>query len=77
MQRHAALLEARTGRQVTISAVSARRRDKERGVRLGAYAWEDDPVALATREALTRTYGPDDPVGEAEALLQPAQDLLD
>ena len=50
VQRHAALLEARTGRQVTISAVSARRRDKERGVRLGQYAWEDDPVALATRE---------------------------
>jgi homoserine dehydrogenase len=50
VQRHAALLEARTGRQVTISAVSARRRDKERGVRLGQYAWEDDPVALATRK---------------------------
>ena len=50
VQRHADLLEARTGRPVTISAVSARSRDKDRGVRLGGYAWEDDPVALATRE---------------------------
>ena len=50
VQRHAALLEARTGRPVTISAVSARRRDKDRGVRLGQYAWEDDPVAVAVRE---------------------------
>lgn len=50
VQRHADLLEARTGRPVTISAVSARSRDKDRGVRLGEYAWEDDPVALATRE---------------------------
>ncbi|WP_413718299.1 homoserine dehydrogenase [Silicimonas sp. MF1-12-2] len=50
VQRHAALLETRTGRRVTISAVSARTRDKDRGVRLGDYAWEDDPVALAVRD---------------------------
>ena len=35
---------------MTISAVSARSRGKDRGVRLGDYAWEDDPVALAVRD---------------------------
>ena len=50
VQRQAALLTARTGREITISAVSARSRDKDRGVRLSDYAWEDDPVALATRD---------------------------
>ena len=50
IQRQTALLEARTGRRIEISAVSARSRDKDRGVRLNDYAWEDDPVALAVRD---------------------------
>ncbi|MEL6619782.1 MAG: homoserine dehydrogenase [Pseudomonadota bacterium] len=50
IRQQAQLLQARTGRAVTISAVSARSRDKDRGVPLSGYAWEDDPVALATRE---------------------------
>ena len=50
VQRQAALLSARTGREITISAVSARTRDRDRGVRLSGYDWEDDPVALATRD---------------------------
>ena len=50
VQRHADLLAERAGRPVTISAVGARSRDKDRGVRLGDYAWEDDPVALARRD---------------------------
>ena len=50
VQRHAALLTARTGRTISISAVSARTRDKDRGVRLSDYDWEDDPVALARRD---------------------------
>ncbi len=50
VQRQAALLEKRSGRAVTISAISARSRDKDRGIRLGDYAWEDDPVALAKRD---------------------------
>ncbi|TMM55115.1 homoserine dehydrogenase [Sulfitobacter sabulilitoris] len=50
VRKHAALLHARTGRDVVISAVSARSRDKDRGVSLKSYAWEDDPVALATRD---------------------------
>ena len=50
VQRQAALLSARTGTEITISAVSARTKDRDRGVRLSDYAWEDDPVALATRD---------------------------
>jgi len=50
IRRQAALLEARTGRPIVISAVSARDADKDRGVSLSSYAWESDPVALATRD---------------------------
>jgi len=50
VRRHAALLEARTGRPVVISAVSARDAAKDRGVPLKDYAWETDPVALARRD---------------------------
>lgn len=50
VRQHAAMLSRRTGREVTISAVSARSRDKDRGVPLSSYAWEDDPVTLATRD---------------------------
>ena len=49
VRQKAALLKARTGRAIAISAVSARSRDKDRGVSLSDYAWEDDPVALARR----------------------------
>jgi len=49
VQRHAALLAARTGREVVITAVSARDRTKNRDADLSNYAWETDPVALATR----------------------------
>ncbi|MCL4153977.1 UNVERIFIED_CONTAM: hypothetical protein GTU68_049674 [Idotea baltica] len=50
IRQQAALIEARTGRKITISAVSARSKDKDRGVPLADYAWEDDPVALAKRD---------------------------
>ncbi|UZD91558.1 homoserine dehydrogenase [Cognatishimia activa] len=50
IRQKANLLAARTGRPVVITAVSARSRDKDRGVNLSDYAWEDDPVALATRD---------------------------
>ncbi len=50
IRQQATLLQNRCGREITISAVSARTRDKDRGVNIGAYAWEDDPVALATRD---------------------------
>ena len=50
VQRHAQMLEARTGRPVVITAVSARDRSKNRDADLSGYAWETDPVALATRD---------------------------
>ncbi len=50
IRQKSALLESRSGRPITISAISARNRDKDRGVPLSDYAWEDDPVALAARD---------------------------
>ena len=50
VRQKANLLAARTGRPIVITAVSARSRDKDRGVNLSAYAWEDDPVKLAQRD---------------------------
>ena len=50
VQRQANMLSARCGRPIEIAAVSARSRDKDRGVSLSNYAWEDDPVKLATRD---------------------------
>ena len=50
IQKHADLLSARSGRPVTITAVSARDRMKNRDADLSAYAWEDDPVKLAARD---------------------------
>ena len=50
VQDQAALLKARTGRDIAISAVSARSRDLDRGIRIADYDWADDPVALASRD---------------------------
>ncbi len=50
VQRHADLIAARAGRPVSITAVSARDRSKNRDADLSAYAWETDPVALASRD---------------------------
>jgi homoserine dehydrogenase len=50
VQKHAELLQARAGRPVVISAVSARSKTKDRSVNLSGYQWEDDPVALAKRD---------------------------
>ncbi|MDJ1007954.1 MAG: homoserine dehydrogenase [Paracoccaceae bacterium] len=50
VRRHGDLLAARAGRPVEVVAVSARSRGKDRGVPIDAFAWEDDPVALARRD---------------------------
>jgi len=47
VEENAALLAARAGRPVVVTAVSARSRGKDRGIDLAPYAWEDDPVQLA------------------------------
>ncbi|GAA6190670.1 homoserine dehydrogenase [Phaeobacter gallaeciensis] len=50
IRRQAAMLEARTGRKIEITAVCARDAEKDRGVSLAGYAWETDAVALAKRD---------------------------
>lgn len=50
VQKHVDLLAARSGRPVVITAVSARDRMKNRDADLSGYAWEDDAIALATRD---------------------------
>jgi len=50
LRGNAAEIAARAGRPVTVTAVSARNRGKDRGVPLTGLAWFDDPVAMA-REA--------------------------
>lgn len=50
IQQQAALLSARSGRNITITAVSARTRSKNRDVDLSEYDWEDNPVNLAKRD---------------------------
>lgn len=81
VQRHAALLEARAGRPVVITAVCAKSRDKDRGVRLGAYAWEDNPVALAQRDDIDVFVeligGADGPARDAtEAAIAAGKDVV-
>ncbi|MAS43687.1 MAG: homoserine dehydrogenase [Rhodobacteraceae bacterium] len=73
VQTHADLLAARGGRPIRIVAVSARSRGRERGVALDAYAWEDDPVALARRDdfdVLLELMGGED--GPAKAAVEAA-----
>ncbi|MGZ9812238.1 homoserine dehydrogenase [Pseudoroseicyclus sp. H15] len=50
LQTHPQMIAARAGRPIEIVAVSARSKGKDRGIDLSAYAWEDDPVALARRD---------------------------
>ena len=52
LQDHGALLSARCGRDIVISAVSARDRDRDRGLDLEGIEWMDDPLALAHRPGI-------------------------
>lgn len=47
LRQHGALLSARCGRRLDVTAVSARTRDKDRGVDLSGLAWHDTARALA------------------------------
>ena len=47
LQNDGADLARKLGRELTVSAVSARSRSRDRGVDLSSIAWFDDPVALA------------------------------
>ena len=50
IQKHADLLAKRSGRQVSITAVSARDRMKNRDADLSGYRWESDPMTVATAD---------------------------
>ena len=47
LKRQENVLTARCGRAIRIVAVSARDRNRDRGVDISAYRWFDDPVAMA------------------------------
>ena len=47
LDRQSAALASRTGRSIKVVAVSARERNRDRGVDLTGVTWFDDPVALA------------------------------
>lgn len=50
LQRHTEHLSARSGKNITITAVSARDKSRDRGVDLSGITWCDDPVALAAAD---------------------------
>jgi homoserine dehydrogenase len=47
LRDNAEIVAAHAGRPITVTAVSARDRSRDRGVSLEAVRWHDDPVALA------------------------------
>ncbi|WP_366656231.1 homoserine dehydrogenase [Fodinicurvata sp. EGI_FJ10296] len=52
LHEHADLLSSRCGRPIRVAAVSARNRDRDRGVKLSEIRWYDDPVDLARDPAV-------------------------
>lgn len=48
LRQNADVVAARAGRPVTVTAVSARDRSRDRGVSVAGLRWFDDPTALAT-----------------------------
>ncbi|HEX6000756.1 MAG TPA: homoserine dehydrogenase [Hyphomicrobiaceae bacterium] len=49
---HARRLQETVGRPIVVAGVSARSRDKDRGLALGDVPWFDDPVALASAPSI-------------------------
>ncbi len=81
VQQQADLLARRAGRPVEIVAVTARSKSKNRDVDLSKYAWEDDAVAVATRDdvdVFVELIGGDEgPAKDAtEAALKAGKDVV-
>ncbi|SFR12931.1 homoserine dehydrogenase [Poseidonocella sedimentorum] len=81
VRQKAELIAARAGRPVEITAVSARNRDKDRGVSLEGYDWEDNPVTLARRadvDVLVELMGGSDGPAKAatEAAIAAGKDVV-
>ncbi len=52
LRDNAALIAGRAGRPVAVAAVSARNRERDRGLSLAGLRWHDDPAALAADPAV-------------------------
>jgi len=52
LQENAAAIAARAGRPITVTAVAARDRAKDRGVSLDGLTWYDDPRSLASADGV-------------------------
>ncbi|MGH1455481.1 MAG: homoserine dehydrogenase [Alphaproteobacteria bacterium] len=52
LEENAEVITARTGCNISITAVSAQNRDKDRGVDLSDYAWIDNPCDMATSDSV-------------------------
>ncbi len=52
VSNHGATLKRQCGREIAVTAVSARDRNKDRGVSLGNAAWYDDPIDLARSDGI-------------------------
>lgn len=52
LEKHAGQIERRTGRSLTVTAVSARNRTRDRGIYTSGFTWFDDPVAMANEAEL-------------------------
>lgn len=50
VEANAALIARRAGRPIVVTVVGARDRNKDRGVDLSPYAWEDDMVIMGERD---------------------------
>ena len=73
MEAHAPRLAETAGRPIVVAGVSARSRDKARGVRLDGIPWFSDPVALAadrSTDVLVELIGGED--GAAKAAVEAA-----
>jgi homoserine dehydrogenase len=71
IQAHGPLLAARAGREIAIKAVSARDQNRDRGIDLSGIDWEDDALALATRDGIDTVV---ELIGGADGL---AKDLVE
>ncbi|WP_108501568.1 homoserine dehydrogenase [Paracoccus indicus] len=81
IQKHADMLAKRSGREVCITAVSARDRMKNRDADLSAYRWETDPMAVATADdvdVFVELVGGDEGVARdtIEAALRSGKDVV-
>ena len=52
LDKNASLLEKRCGQAMTVTAVCARDKNKDRGVDLSGFTWFDDPVAMAASDEI-------------------------